>query len=623
MNLVRFLFPTARRLADRASYSRSAAAASEPMPGRRITMWSAYRRHTWHAAVVGILSVHLMTPIAVADPVLVHPLGGSAVYTVSASPIGSGETRVDSVGVGESRGWMFAGTQGERIIVAAVRINGNLNPRIRLRRIGGMADEAQSNCGDRLDHGLTLTASYSIFVEDCTLTQTGAYNITFVKVLPDSTTSSGDPDGGPIASGQTLAGQMSVRSDFDGFQFSANTGERVVVTAVMTSGTLSPRIRLYPPDGGPEERQNNCGTRLDEQLNFTGVYTVFVEDCTLTQTGAYNITFVKFPGAASWQGDLDGGLINLATIPIPGMPAPSSGSIGSASDFDIFHFYGAAGDTVTLGGIRSGGTLDTRIRLYLPDGGGEAAQSHCGDTISDFVLPVSGLYSLIVEDCFLRNTGNYSVSIAKFPPVLGNGLYAPQPPVGGRVYSEGTWGSFRWEPVISGVDTVTYDLFFGTDVTQPLDIVLSGLTTNSVHVPVLSPGPVYYWHVVAYAGNDTIQGPYWWFVSSDATDLGDRSFPPEGAIAPPATMLTSHPNPFNPRTIVTYFVARDAKVELTVHDVRGRLIATIVDGRHAPGAYSVPWNAVDQQGAGVASGLYFLRYTAGSESRVHKLVLIR
>jgi hypothetical protein len=85
---------------------------------------------------------------------------------------------------------------------------------------------------------------------------------------------------------------------------------------------------------------------------------------------------------------------------------------------------------------------------------------------------------------------------------------------------------------------------------------------------------------------------------------------------PPTNTLATYPNPFNPHTTVTYSVARPSLVRLSIHDVRGRLVTTLVDQWHSSGQYSVPWN-----GAGMGSGLYFVRYVTGAESRTHKALL--
>jgi len=102
------------------------------------------------------------------------------------------------------------------------------------------------------------------------------------------------------------------------------------------------------------------------------------------------------------------------------------------------------------------------------------------------------------------------------------------------------------------------------------------------------------------------------------TGVGDQSTSPESAPAASANTLTTYPNPFNPQTTVTYFVAQPSFVRLSIHDVRGRLVTTLVDQWHASGQHSVPWN-----GVGLGSGLYFVRYVSGAESRTHKAVLMR
>ena len=434
-----------------------------------------------------------------------------------------------------------------------------------------------------------------------------------------------DPDGGPVASGQTLGGQMDLASDMDGFQFWGAANQYIIVNAFRTSGSLTPYIELWPPSGGPLEAAgsgNSSGGRLIHPLADTGLYTITITDNNHVDTGAYQVTFMRNPGAVSSLSDLDGGLISLVGLPLPGhgIPASPDANIDVASDFDVFQVYGAVGDSISITATTTSGSLAPWIELYPPSGGPvEAAGS--GSLIRQ--LAEAGLYAILITDNDHVDTGAYTVTVANSSQVLRDGIYAPQPPVGGAVYSGGSWGSFTWEPLITTEDTLRYDVFLGTNVTQPLSILSTGLMTNSVHVPALSSGPVYYWHVVAYAGNDTVQGPYWWFVSSDATDVGDPSTPPETAVVAPTNTLRTYPNPFNPRTTVTYFVAQPNLVRLSIHDVRGRLVTTLVDRWHSPGQYSVPWNGVDGGGVGLGSGLYFVRYTTGAESRTHKVVLMR
>ena len=79
-----------------------------------------------------------------------------------------------------------------------------------------------------------------------------------------------------------------------------------------------------------------------------------------------------------------------------------------------------------------------------------------------------------------------------------------------------------------------------------------------------------------------------------------------------------YPNPFNPSTNIRYRLAGQADVLLEVYDLGGRRIATLVNQSQQPGAYMVPFD-----GAGLASGIYFVRLQAGAYSSIQKLTLIK
>ena len=88
----------------------------------------------------------------------------------------------------------------------------------------------------------------------------------------------------------------------------------------------------------------------------------------------------------------------------------------------------------------------------------------------------------------------------------------------------------------------------------------------------------------------------------------------------PATfrLYQNYPNPFNPATTIDYEVPRMAQVSLTIFDLLGRRVATLVNGIRTPGRFSVEWNAVRQ-----ASGVYFCRMQAGNFAMTTKLLLVR
>jgi hypothetical protein len=83
-------------------------------------------------------------------------------------------------------------------------------------------------------------------------------------------------------------------------------------------------------------------------------------------------------------------------------------------------------------------------------------------------------------------------------------------------------------------------------------------------------------------------------------------------------LYNNYPNPFNPSTKIKYDVAKDSKVVIRVYDVLGRAVTTLVDGRQAAGTYELDFNA-----SNFASGIYFLKMSAGDYVKTQKMMLLK
>jgi hypothetical protein len=101
------------------------------------------------------------------------------------------------------------------------------------------------------------------------------------------------------------------------------------------------------------------------------------------------------------------------------------------------------------------------------------------------------------------------------------------------------------------------------------------------------------------------------------TDASDNRTPTEYALNNPV------PNPFNPTTTITFALPKASHVELTIFDVRGQVVATLLDEDHGPGIFSVQWEGLDNQRQPVASGVYLCRIHAGSFVETKRMVLIK
>ncbi|RMF58481.1 MAG: T9SS C-terminal target domain-containing protein, partial [Calditrichaeota bacterium] len=88
-------------------------------------------------------------------------------------------------------------------------------------------------------------------------------------------------------------------------------------------------------------------------------------------------------------------------------------------------------------------------------------------------------------------------------------------------------------------------------------------------------------------------------------------------------LFQNFPNPFNPKTLISYRLPVATEIELAVYNVLGQKIATLVTGFQKAGTYSVEWNGKDDNGIDVATGIYLFRLHAGNYIKVRKMILLR
>jgi len=87
--------------------------------------------------------------------------------------------------------------------------------------------------------------------------------------------------------------------------------------------------------------------------------------------------------------------------------------------------------------------------------------------------------------------------------------------------------------------------------------------------------------------------------------------------------VSNYPNPFNPRTTVSYTVPSRGAVTVAIYDLSGARVATLFHGERAAGAYSVAWDGRTDHAGVAASGVYFVRIEHSSGTRSKKMVLLK
>ena len=90
-----------------------------------------------------------------------------------------------------------------------------------------------------------------------------------------------------------------------------------------------------------------------------------------------------------------------------------------------------------------------------------------------------------------------------------------------------------------------------------------------------------------------------------------------------ASLRPCRPNPFNPRTTISWDLGRSGQTRLQVVDLRGRLVATLVDDVLPAGAHDVVWAGKNDQGVEMPSGVYLSRLETAGQVVHGRMMLVR
>jgi flagellar hook assembly protein FlgD len=96
------------------------------------------------------------------------------------------------------------------------------------------------------------------------------------------------------------------------------------------------------------------------------------------------------------------------------------------------------------------------------------------------------------------------------------------------------------------------------------------------------------------------------------------------SLLPDAFSLSqNYPNPFNPETVIKYALPEDCHVELSIYNILGQKVKTLVDQYQNAGYKIVHWNGRDDQGNKLASGVYFYKIKTPKYSETKKMVSLQ
>jgi hypothetical protein len=133
---------------------------------------------------------------------------------------------------------------------------------------------------------------------------------------------------------------------------------------------------------------------------------------------------------------------------------------------------------------------------------------------------------------------------------------------------------------------------------------------------------------------DTITDPYWghtllgdqygvngWIpmVKSGYIRYGSKlSAPDNPTLADRYGLNSNYPNPFNAQTVIEYTLPDNSPVNLTIYDIKGQKISTLINENQSAGKHQIIWD-----GGNLSSGVYFYKLRAGDYRETRKMVLMK
>lgn len=188
-------------------------------------------------------------------------------------------------------------------------------------------------------------------------------------------------------------------------------------------------------------------------------------------------------------------------------------------------------------------------------------------------------------------------------------------------FSDGCWSVDRKFVGISGLDI---DLEIHAIDVSDQDVSCHLALVDYVFSFSLGKLPAGVYSLRVLESHESIRSPDGQVDLSDFSVSGPTGTGDGGTVLPlQHTLEQNTPNPFNPRTMITYTLFEPDWVELSIYDVQGRRVARLPRTRYDRGLHSVVWDGMLSLGGSAPTGVYFYRLVTTNGSLTRKMMLLR
>jgi len=231
-----------------------------------------------------------------------------------------------------------------------------------------------------------------------------------------------------------------------------------------------------------------------------------------------------------------------------------------------------------------------------------ATTSSTGEYWTTFVVTAHTM----VPDLFFDSEPESGYSVDNLIPSVPQNLTA-------SYYSDpGTLVMLNWES-IEDEDFDYYTIYRGTAPgVLPSDEPYGYTVDTSFVDQALEPGQIYYYVVTAVDFNGNESAP------SNEADATVLSTDPTLNVPDSYALSQNYPNPFNPVTTLSFDLPEANQVKVTVHNLLGEVVVTLVDDYRPAGRYTIQWDARE-----FPSGMYLVRMESGTYGFTRKMMLLK
>jgi hypothetical protein len=285
-----------------------------------------------------------------------------------------------------------------------------------------------------------------------------------------------------------------------------------------------------------------------------------------------------------------------------------------------------------VGGMLYNGGFEHGITAWSPNP--EANASYVVEMTGANIYGSDAIFEAYEGDYSLKQWGQYdgAENYGSFGQWLEVGLagleVGSQPTLSGMMFSHAD----DW--IGNGVNSAYLAFYYydadysmtgpGWETTDLIDA--SSASSEWLHREVtgtVPEGTVWVWAGVEYyqASNNDNGSVYTDMLEMDVSD--DVSVDLSAGLPGEFKLLGNFPNPFNPVTKLSFDIDYRSNVIVTIYNILGNEITTIQNGEMGPGRYSLTWNATNDQGNSMSTGMYLYKVTSDSRVLTGKMLLMK